>query len=79
VIFDLPVAGVIWTQDDLDNLKAAVASGVLTVSYDGPPRRSITYQSLAEMRKLLAEMVQQVHRPATVRLVAHRRGFRDGE
>jgi hypothetical protein len=70
---------VIWTEADLQTLKAAIASGVLSVSYAGPPQRSITYQSLAEMRKLLAEMVQQVHRPATVRLVAHRRGFRDGE
>jgi hypothetical protein len=30
-----------WTQADIDKLKAAVASGALTVSYDGPPRRSI--------------------------------------
>lgn len=50
----------IWTQADIDSLRAAVASGVLTVSYNGPPARTITYQSLPEMRKLLAEMVGQV-------------------
>lgn len=49
-----------WTQQDLDTLKAAVASGVLTVIYAGPPQRQVTYQSLDEMRSLLAEMVKQV-------------------
>lgn len=53
-----------WTQADVDTLKAAVASGVLQVTFDGPPRRSITYQSLAEMRALLAEMQAAVNRPA---------------
>lgn len=46
-----------WTQEEIDQLRAAIASGVLTVSYAGPPARSITYQSLADMRELLAEMV----------------------
>jgi hypothetical protein len=50
----------IWTQSDIDTLKAAVASGVQTVSYSGPPARTVTYQSLAEMRDLLAEMVADV-------------------
>jgi hypothetical protein len=50
----------VWTQADIDSLKAAVASGVLSVSYSGPPSRTITYQSLAEMRDLLAEMVAAV-------------------
>jgi hypothetical protein len=49
-----------WTQADIDALKTAVSSGVLTVSFTGPPSRSITYQSLAEMRSLLAEMVADV-------------------
>lgn len=49
-----------WTQTDVDTLKAAIASGVQTVSYAGPPARTITYQSLAEMRALLSEMVAQV-------------------
>jgi hypothetical protein len=41
-------------------LKSAVSSGVLTVTFDGPPRRSVTYQNLAEMRALLAEMTAAV-------------------
>lgn len=49
-----------WTQADLDKLKEAVASGVLSVRYDGPPARSITYQDLREMRALLAEMTRDV-------------------
>lgn len=49
-----------WTQTDIDNLKVAVSSGLLTVRYDGPPARTITYQSLSEMRSLLASMVADV-------------------
>jgi predicted Zn-dependent peptidase len=50
----------LWTAEDVASLKKAVASGILTVTYDGPPKRSQTFQSLAEMRSLLAEMVGQV-------------------
>ncbi|HET7500645.1 MAG TPA: hypothetical protein VFK02_06560, partial [Kofleriaceae bacterium] len=53
----------------------AVAAGVLTVSYAGPPARSITYQSLAEMRSLLAEMVRAVNPRPTFRRVAFSKGF----
>lgn len=49
-----------WTQADVDNLKSAIASGILTVSYDGPPKRMITYQSLDAMRSLLASMLESV-------------------
>ena len=45
-----------WTQTDIDTLAAAVATGVLSVEYSGPPARRVTYHSLAEMRSLLAEM-----------------------
>jgi len=65
----------IWTQADIDKLKAAIAEGVLSVSYAGPPARTLTYQSLAEMRSLLAEMDRQVHNPKTHRLFAFRKGF----
>jgi hypothetical protein len=67
-----------WTQADVDQLKAAVASGILTVTYDGPPRRSITYQSLDAMRGLLASMQQEVAAAAggvSYRLIATRKGF----
>ena len=49
-----------WTQTDIDTLKAAIASGVLSVNYAGPPSRSVTYQSLDAMRSLLAEMRVEV-------------------
>ncbi len=65
----------IWSEADLQSLKAAVASGVLTVRYDGPPGRTITYQSLAEMRALLAEMQRSVKGAPTYRLVQTRKGF----
>ncbi len=64
-----------WTQADIDSLKGAVASGILTVRYDGPPGRTITYQSLAEMRALLAEMQRSVKGTTSYRLVQTRKGF----
>lgn len=68
-----------WTQSDVDALKAAVASGILTVSYDGPPRRTITYQSLESMRALLASMQQDVARAggktASYRFIGTRKGL----
>ncbi len=67
-----------WTQADVTALKGAVASGALTVTYDGPPRRSITYQSLSEMRALLASMLQDVAATSggsNYRLAATRKGF----
>lgn len=65
----------VWTEDDIAKLKKAVASGVLTVSYAGPPARTITYQSLESMRKLLAEMLGQVRGRTAYRHVAFKKGF----
>lgn len=65
----------IWTQADIDTLKKAVASGVMTVSYSGPPARLQTYHSLAEMRSLLADMQRQVNGGTTTRLVKTSKGF----
>ena len=67
-----------WTQDDIDALKKAISGGVLTVTFDGPPKRSITYQSLSEMRALLSDMNRQITGAPTHRLVKWRKGFRDG-
>jgi hypothetical protein len=68
-----------WTQTDIDTLKEAVASGVLTVSFSGPPARTITYQNLDAMRKLLAEMIADVANAAgtrsNFRYAAFRKGF----
>lgn len=65
----------IWTQADIDRLKAAVAEGVLSVSYAGPPARAVTYQSLDAMRSLLREMVTAVHDTPSSTLVAYSKGF----
>ncbi|HRJ61688.1 MAG TPA: hypothetical protein PKZ99_10975 [Azospirillaceae bacterium] len=47
-----------FTQADIDALKEAVASGVLTATYaDG---RSVTYRSLKEMKETLAMMEAEV-------------------
>ncbi len=67
-----------WTEADRAKLKDAISSGVLTVSYAGPPARSITYQSLDAMRALLAEMTRDVQRPPTFRHATFRKGFDRG-
>lgn len=64
-----------WTEADITTLRTAIASGVQTVSYDGPPRRSITYQSLDEMRALLAEMTASASASPRYRLGATRKGL----
>lgn len=66
-----------WTQDDIDGLKAAIRSGVLSVTYSGPPSRTVTYQSLSAMRALLAEMIAEVNASTrrTYRLAATDKGF----
>lgn len=67
-----------WTQADVDALKVAVASGVLSVRYDGPPARTLTYHSLTEMRALLSSMQQDVARAgggASYRLATTRKGL----
>ncbi len=45
-----------WTQEDLDAVQSAVSSCALTVTYGGPPSRTITRHSLEAMRALLAEI-----------------------
>jgi hypothetical protein len=67
-----------WTQADIDTLRAAIASGVMSVSYAGPPQRSVTYQSLDAMRAVLAEMIRDVSGATSYRRVQFLRGFRDG-
>lgn len=66
-----------WTQADVDALKSAMKTGALSVSYAGPPARSVTYRSLAEMQALLAQMQQEVSgaTATTYRLAATRKGL----
>ena len=46
-----------FTQQEYDTLKAAAASGLQTVHYSD---RTVAYQSLKEMRELLAQMERQL-------------------
>lgn len=64
-----------WTQADIDALRAAMATGALSVTYAGPPARSITYRSLAEMDSLLARMERAVHGAKPYRLAKTRKGL----
>ena len=69
-----------WSQADIDRLEAAIGSGIFNVTFDGPPRRSVTYQSIEAMRSVLAQMKREVAAtegtpPVTYRRVAFRRGF----
>lgn len=73
------MAGIGWTQEDVDAIKAAIRDGVLTVTYGGPPARTITRHSMKEMRDLLAEMVldvaEQAGQRTSFRLGATSKGF----
>lgn len=65
-----------WTQTDIETLEKAIASGTLSVTFSGPPARSITYQNIDAMFKILAVMKQQVNGGATAfRLGATRKGL----
>lgn len=66
-----------WSSEDLAKLERAIASGVLTVSYSGPPARSVTYQSMDSMLKALALIRTQVAGTSrtAVRYASLRKGF----
>lgn len=53
--------GMAWTIKQRDELQAAIASGLRSVRYEGPPAREETYQDLGQMRALLAEMNRQLN------------------
>lgn len=65
----------IWTQEDIDRLKGFISSGIQSVSYQGPPGRSITYQSLSAARELLAEMIRDVNGAKSHRKIRWSKGF----
>ncbi len=72
----------LWTQSDADAVRAAVvalATGtrVVTVTYAGPPARSVTYQmaDLEQLRSLLAQITLSLGTSATYRLGATRTGL----
>jgi hypothetical protein len=53
-----------WTQTDIDKLKAAMGGGIKRVQYTSG---SVEYQSVADMRRVLAEMEQEVSGVVPVR------------
>ena len=46
-----------WTQSDLTAVEAAIKSGTATVKYGD---RTVTYQSLKELRALRLEMQREI-------------------
>lgn len=67
-----------WTESDVLKLEAAIASGVQTVTFDGPPRRSVTYQTTSEMVKALALMrasIAQAAGKSSVGFASTKKGF----
>lgn len=47
-----------WTQSEIDILKAAIASGILSVHYSD---RTVTYKTTAEQLQALALMQKEVN------------------
>lgn len=71
-----------WTQTELEQVRAAVlalAKGerVVSVSYAGPPARSVSYgiADLGQLRQLLSEMERAVSAAPKFRRVAFSKGF----
>jgi hypothetical protein len=76
---------VAWTEDERAQIQAAIlalAKGerVSTVTYSGPPQRSVEYEKadLPELRRLLAEMSRQLQSSPSYRRAQVKRGWRDG-
>lgn len=53
-----------WSQADIDALKAAMAKGTKRVRYQAG---EVEYQSVDDMRKLLADMERDVNPSTSVR------------
>lgn len=74
-----------WTQSEIDQVKAAVmalatGAAVQSVTYAGPPARTVTYHptDLDKLRKLLGEMVADVNAQngnSAVSFVGFSKGF----
>jgi hypothetical protein len=76
------MASSIWTQADLTAVKAgvmALAGGarVVTVTYAGPPERSVTYgqAGLETLRALLSEIARAVNGAPQFRRASFNKGF----
>lgn len=67
-----------WTENDIVKLRAAIASGKLTVSLASGAStgsRLVTFQSLSEMRKQLALMIAEVRGTPRYRRVQWNKGI----
>ena len=67
-----------YTQDDINALKAAIASGARKVKFgSGPDSREVEYRTLADMRATLAEMTAEISpvapQPIRTSFVSHSR------
>lgn len=61
----------LWTADDYNQLKAAIALGALRVEYAD---KRIEYRSLNEMQRLLNEMAEQLGYNSGVKKTSRRIG-----
>lgn len=52
-----------WTQTDLTNIETAIASGELTVSFEG---RTVTYRSMEDLLKARAEIKASLASAGTI-------------
>lgn len=51
----------IWTQSDIDRLKAMIASGAKETTFvSGDTSRKVVLHSLSDMRRLLDDMISEV-------------------
>lgn len=67
-----------YTQDDIDALKAAIATGAETVTFgSGPDSRTVKYRSLDQMRSILAEMIAEVSPSGMGSTISYVEHFRD--
>ncbi|WP_315729094.1 MULTISPECIES: phage head-tail joining protein [unclassified Bradyrhizobium] len=67
-----------YTQDDIDALKAAIATGARRVKFgSGPDSREVEYRSRAEMIATLDDMVKEVSPSAAPPRVSYVRHCRD--
>lgn len=68
-----------WTQAEIEELERAIAAGVQSVTFSGPPSRTVTYQSAKDMRETLAQMRSELataeQRRVSVRYASLRKGF----
>lgn len=63
-----------WSQSDIDALKAAMAKGVKRVRYTSG---EVEYQSVDDMRKLLADMQREANPDGNItrRVASYSSGF----